>query len=186
MVATIIMAVEKPSLTSTSPRSRRLRAVLFDAGNTLIHMNYAAIALYLSGRGRSCTAHEVADAERRARVRLDDDLANGASTESTDTQGRYLRYVLNHFGISDEHEVEEIASWRRGYDLPLGLWTVRDPEAPAALQRLKASGLIVGVISNSNGTVRSILEATGLARDLDVVIDSGVVGVEKPDPRIFQ
>src|SRR5262249_26065710 len=111
---------------------------------------------------------------------------NGASTESTDTQGRYLRYVLNHFGISDEHEVEEIASWRRGYNLPLGLWTVRDPEAPAALQRLKASGLIVGVISNSNGTVRSILEATGLARDLDVVIDSGVVGVEKPDPRIFQ
>ena len=82
--------------------------------------------------------------------------------------------------------MQEIARWRRGYNLPIGLWTVPDPEAAsAALGRVKASGLIVGVISNSNGTVRSILEKTGLARDLDFIIDSGVVGVEKPDPRIF-
>src|SRR5262249_40239443 len=39
---------------------------------------------------------------------------------------------------------------------------------------------------NSNGSVRSILEATGLAPDLDFIIDSSVVGVEKPDHRIFE
>ena len=50
---------------------------------------------------------------------------------------------------------------------------------------MKAPGLVAGVISNSNGTVRSILEAAGLADALDFVIDSCVVGVEKPDPRIF-
>src|SRR5262249_61193818 len=58
-------------------------------------------------------------------------------------------------------------------------------EACAGLTRRKAPGLIRGMISNSNGTVRSILETTGLARDVDFVIDSGIVGVEKPDPRIF-
>ena len=186
MVATIIMAARIAlPMSSTSSRPRRLRALLFDAGNTLIHMNYAAIAAYLSGRGRSFTAHQVADAERRARVRLDDDLATGSSTESMDTHGRYLRYVLLHLGITDEDEVQEIARWRRGYNLPLGLWTVPDPEAGAALESVKASGLVVGVISNSNGTVRTALERAGLARDLDFVIDSGVVGLEKPDPRIF-
>jgi putative hydrolase of the HAD superfamily len=45
---------------------------------------------------------------------------------------------------------------------------------------------VAGVISNSNGSVRSILEATGLAPYLDFVLDSAVVGVEKPDPRIFR
>ena len=44
---------------------------------------------------------------------------------------------------------------------------------------------MAGVISNSNGSVRSILEETGLAAHLDFIIDSSVVGVEKPDPRIF-
>jgi putative hydrolase of the HAD superfamily len=44
---------------------------------------------------------------------------------------------------------------------------------------------VAGVISNSNGSVRSILEQTGLAAHLHFIIDSSVVGVEKPDPRIF-
>ena len=51
---------------------------------------------------------------------------------------------------------------------------------------MKRAGLVAGVISNSNGSVRSILEATGLARYLDFVLDSSVVGVEKPDRRIFE
>jgi putative hydrolase of the HAD superfamily len=185
MIATIIMAAAMPPITSTTFRARPLRALLFDAGNTLLQMNYAAIAEHLATRGHVVTEQAVADAEQRARVRLDDDLATGSSTESTDTHGRYLRYVLDHLGITAEEEVEDVARWRRGYNVPIGLWNVADPEAGAALARAKAAGLIVGVISNSNGMARSILEKTGLARDLDFVIDSGIVGVEKPDPRIF-
>jgi putative hydrolase of the HAD superfamily len=45
--------------------------------------------------------------------------------------------------------------------------------------------LIVGVISNSNGSVQRALEGAELAGQLDFVIDSSVVGVAKPDPRIF-
>ena len=47
-------------------------------------------------------------------------------------------------------------------------------------------GLVVGVISNSNGSVRRALEEAGLAAHLEFVIDSSVVGVAKPDPRIFE
>ena len=68
----------------------------------------------------------------------------------------------------------------------MGLWSKADPEAEAALGRVKRAGLVAGVISNSNGSVRSILEATGLVRYLDFVLDSSVVGVEKPDRRIFE
>ena len=162
------------------------RAVIFDAGNTLIRMNYPAIAQHLRSRGRAVNEADVEDAELRARVRLDPHLAARGSTESASTHGWYLGYLLEGLGISDGAEVEAIARWRRGYNLPAGLWTLPDPEAAPALRRVKAAGLVTGVICNSNGSARGILEAAALAGDLDFVIDSGVVGVEKPDPRIFR
>jgi len=169
-----------------SPTRPPVRAVIFDAGNTLLRMNYRVIAGHLQTRGRAVSPEQVEEAELRARVRLDPHLAPGASTESTVTHGRYLRYLLEHLAITDEAEVEAIARWRRGYNLPVGLWNTADPDALAAIGRVRAAGLVAGVISNSNGSVRSILEATGLAAHLDFIIDSSTVGVEKPDPRIFR
>jgi HAD superfamily hydrolase (TIGR01509 family) len=182
MIATIIIGGSTMVIAPTPPK----RAILFDAGNTLLRMDYAVISAYLTARGRVAAPAQVEEAELRARVLLDRDLAAGASTESKDTHGRYLRYVLVHLGITDEDEVQAIARWRRGYNLPVGLWNRADPEAAMALELVKAAGLIAGVISNSNGSVRSALEEAGLARHLDVIIDSAVVGVEKPDPRIFE
>ena len=161
------------------------RAVFFDAGNTLLRMDYASIARHLAERGRAVSAERVEEAELVARVRLDRDLAGGLSTESADTHDRYLRHVLAGLGIADEVEIAGIARWRRDFNRPVGLWYLADPDAAAVLARVKARGLFVGVISNSNGMVRGIMEAAGLARHLDVIIDSGAVGVEKPDPRIF-
>lgn len=163
-----------------------MRAVIFDAGNTLLRMNYAIIAEHLQARGRAVTLDQVEEAELRARVRLDPHLAPGGSTESRDTHGWYLRYMLEHLAITEEAEVEAIARWRRGYNLPVGLWNRADPEALAAVRLVREAGLVAGVISNSNGSVRSILEQTGLAAHLHFIIDSSVVGVEKPDPRIFR
>jgi putative hydrolase of the HAD superfamily len=162
-----------------------VRAVIFDAGNTLLRMNYAIIAEHLGTRGRRVTVEEVEEAELRARVRLDPHLAPGSSTESTVTHGRYLRYLLEHLAITEEAEIDAIARWRRGYNLPVGLWNRADPEAIEAVRRVRAAGLVAGVISNSNGSVRSILAETGLAAHLHFILDSSVVGVEKPDPRIF-
>lgn len=162
-----------------------MRAVIFDAGNTLVRMNYAIIAEHLGTRGRRVTERQVEEAELRARVRLDPHLAPGSSTESTVTHGRYLRYLLEHLAITEEDEIDAIVRWRRGYNLPVGLWNRADPEAIEAVRRVRAAGLVAGVISNSNGSVRSILEDTGLAAHLHFIIDSSVVGVEKPDPRIF-
>ena len=162
------------------------RAVLFDAGNTLIRMDYAAIAVHLRGRGHDVDADRVRDAEIRARVRLDAHFAPGASTESADIHAHYVRYTLAHLGITGADEVEAIAAWRRDYNAPVGLWTVTDPEAGAALERVRRAGLRAGVVSNSNGSVRGILESVGLAGALDFVIDSSLVGVEKPDRRIFE
>jgi putative hydrolase of the HAD superfamily len=163
-----------------------VRAVFFDAGNTLIRMDDAAIAAALGRHGVAVTADDVQRAEWRARVRLDASLQPGASTEHPDTGQRYLVYVLEELGVRDDATVAALAAWRRGYNPPQGLWTAVEPGAAEALALAREAGLRTAVISNSNGTVAAILDRLGLGPHLDFVIDSSEVGVEKPDPRIFQ
>jgi putative hydrolase of the HAD superfamily len=166
-----------------------IRAIFFDAGNTLVRMNYGDIAAELGRHGVRSTPEAIQRAEWRARVRLDEEVfapaAAGVSTESRSSAGRYVQYVLDALGITDAGIVEALVEWRRTYNPPVGLWNTADPHADAALGLVRAAGLAAAVISNSNGTVRSILETLGLASRLDFVLDSFEVGVEKPDPRIF-
>ena len=166
-----------------------IRAVFFDAGNTLLRMNYADIAAELGRHGVSATPEAIQRAEWRARVRLDEELFARSfpdvSTESRAIGGRYVAYLLEALGITDPPVVDAVAEWRRGYNPPVGLWNTADPHAAAALRLVREAGLGAAVISNSNGSVRSILRALGLASQLDFVLDSFEVGAEKPDPRIF-
>jgi putative hydrolase of the HAD superfamily len=168
-----------------SPRA--LRAVFFDAGNTLVRMNYAAIAARLAGLGHAVGAEAVQRAEWRARVRFDGGLlaCPGASTESGAARISYLELLLDELGIGDRWTARAMAAWRESYNAPVGIFDVADPEALAALALCRRAGLKVGVVSNSNGTVRGLLGALGIGPYLDFVLDSFEVGVEKPDPRIF-
>jgi len=43
----------------------------------------------------------------------------------------------------------------------------------------------LGIVSNFYGNLESVCRETGLSRHLSAVVDSAVVGAEKPDPRIF-
>jgi len=66
------------------------------------------------------------------------------------------------------------------------LWSSLAADTHEALGRLRAAGIRLGVVSNSDGRVEEALEAADLLRYFDVVLDSALVGVEKPDPAIFR
>jgi FMN phosphatase YigB (HAD superfamily) len=163
-----------------------LRAVFLDAGNTLVGLDYDTIARRIGADGPAVDVPAVRSAEARARVRLDPHLAARQSTETADVFTRYVRYVLEELGIGWGEGGERLVRDLRGANPPFGPWSVRLPEAPAALETLRGLGLRLAVVSNSNGTVARLLEALGLARQLDAIVDSGIVGFEKPDPRIFR
>ncbi len=55
-----------------------------------------------------------------------------------------------------------------------------------ALDALKARGKRLGIISNFSPNCESLLREMGLAHYFDFFIVSGILGVEKPDPRIFE
>jgi putative hydrolase of the HAD superfamily len=65
------------------------------------------------------------------------------------------------------------------------LW--RRPIAPmVALARgLANSGTVVGVVSNSEGRIAELLAEIDCADPFTAIIDSGKLGIEKPDRRIF-
>ena len=165
-----------------------LRAILFDAGNTLIRIDYAAIATALAVHGVEATPDDLMRAEWRARVRLDDDVfarPEVASTEARTTHRRYLGYVLEGVGVVDPVVVEAMDVWRGRHNQPLGLWTAPEPAAAPALRLARQAGLRTGVISNSNGSIRQILTQLELLPLLDFALDSKEEGVEKPEPEIF-
>jgi putative hydrolase of the HAD superfamily len=73
------------------------------------------------------------------------------------------------------------------------LWARIIPGSVDGLRALKAAGVRVGVVSNADGTVQERLAEQGVLQvgpgpgvDVECVIDSGAVGVSKPDPRIFR
>ncbi|MFI5372734.1 MAG: HAD-IA family hydrolase, partial [Candidatus Eisenbacteria bacterium] len=53
------------------------------------------------------------------------------------------------------------------------------------LDWVAARGLRRAVVSNSDGRAEQHLRHSGVRSGLEFVVDSHVVGVEKPDPRIF-
>jgi putative hydrolase of the HAD superfamily len=59
------------------------------------------------------------------------------------------------------------------------------PEAPAALERLAARGVRLGVISNWDDTLEPILERKGLRRYFQAVVASTLFGSAKPSRAIF-
>jgi len=162
-----------------------VRAVLFDAGHTLLECDYGALTAAIAAQGGAVSVASVTEAERRARARLDAEQA-AQPTRARTGAGRYLHYLLEHLGIAGDAERAAVTAWRRGFNLPIGLCHRADPHAVAALACLRTAGMVTGVISNSNGSVRAALAAAGLLPYLDFVIDSTVVGIAKPDPRVFR
>jgi putative hydrolase of the HAD superfamily len=73
------------------------------------------------------------------------------------------------------HEHRTFNLWRR---VPEGL--------PEALAPLRAAGVRVCVVSNSEGRLQVLFEQLGIADAFDHALDSHVLGVEKPDPAIFR
>lgn len=74
----------------------------------------------------------------------------------------------------------------------IDMWTRPAPDAQEGLEALRDSGRRLAIVSNANGQVERVLRDLGLCQigrgpgvELDAVMDSHVVGVAKPDPRIF-
>jgi putative hydrolase of the HAD superfamily len=161
--------------------SRSLRAVLFDAGNTLVFLDYermaagvgAALSLPLTGQQLAGGAVEAARAMERS-------AGNDQERAAT-----YLEALFRLAGVANER-MPEVRDCLRRMHGERHLWCSVQEHTRDALSRLRTAGLRLGVVSNSDGRAEQALAAAGLREYFDVVIDSSIFGTEKPDPAIFQ
>ncbi len=165
-----------------------VEVVCLDAGNTLVGMRFERIAALLAHVGIWTSAAALERAEARARPVVSQHLAGGRSSEDSDTGAVQVRCVLEGIGVPAAVAAAQAPQLARRIraELPSRrLWTRVLPGVPAALQLLRTVGLRLVVVSNSDGTLEALLEDVGLRGLVDEVIDSAVVGVEKPHPAIW-
>ncbi len=166
--------------------ARELRAVFLDAGGVLVDPNWERVAAALAAQGVDVSPSTLAAAEPAAKRELDAPLGV-RTTDDRSRCGFFWELVATHAGVRASAE-QLTRAWAEldAYHARSNLWDVVLPGVPAALGRLRALALCTVVVSNSNGTLRAKLARLGLDGFVDAVVDSQEVGVEKPDPRIFE
>jgi putative hydrolase of the HAD superfamily len=159
-----------------------IRAVLLDALGTLVELPDPAPALIeeLAARG----------------VKIRPPEAKWAIGAEIAFYRAHLHHARNPEGLADLRERSTevlrgaLPAHARGVDdlqgaLLAALRFRPYPEVPAVLERLRAEGLRLVVVSNWDVSLHEVLARIGLAPLLDGAIDSAGFGAAKPDPSIF-
>jgi putative hydrolase of the HAD superfamily len=167
----------------------RWTAVFFDAGETLVHPHPSFPDLFARILVRE--GHEVSPEAIRDRIHVVSDRFREAArtnelwTTSPEKSRRFWHEVyaifLRDFGIVDSRLAD--ACYREFTDL--ANYSLFDDVLPA-LELLGEADVTLGVISNFEEWLERLLEQLGVSSYFAVRVISGVEGLEKPDPRIFQ
>jgi FMN phosphatase YigB (HAD superfamily) len=132
----------------------------------------------------------LADAHYRAAVRFGTQL--DVEAHWAEAWSDYLRTYVAECGVPQDWRDEA----HRHIDSEFAdaaLWVEPVPGSREGLQALADAGLRLGIVSNADGMMAqrlALLEicqgGPGIGVNVECVVDSGNVGVMKPDPRIFE
>lgn len=160
-----------------------IRVLLLDVGNTIAFLDVGAVADVVRAEGHEVDPAVLRKVEGRAKRRYEMLLAGGVSHE--EGWGLYLATLLEEGGLSADDARAMIAPLRRAHDR-LNLWRSVPADLSPALDRIRAAGVRVAIVSNSEGRLPELLEHTGVAHHFERIVDSHHEGVRKPDPEIFR
>ena len=161
---------------------QRIDTVLFDAGGVLLDLDYAYLRRLIEARHGEVSVDELSRLEALARMEIHRQVSDGGRV--SDAWRDYFHVILGKVGVPAAEQNEIVDSLWEAHQR-FGLWTVAIPGAPEIVAGLKRRGYRIGVVSNAEGRVEQDLESAGYRGLLETVVDSHVVGVEKPDPEIF-
>ena len=164
---------------------------MLDAGNTVIFLDHARMARFANALGFSVNAETLIRTEGEAKTLLE---GNGESPIEVEWAsrtrpgargwGQVIGTALHRAGVPRDRLAalleklwEDHVRWNLYSLVPTGLGE--------ALDRVRAAGVKVAIISNSEGMLARIFEQLEILSHFDLVVDSGLFGVEKPDARIF-
>ncbi len=160
----------------------RIEAIFLDVGGVLTLPAVAEAARFLAAHGASGTPEAVERCHYHGMAAYDEAAGAGPALSAA-----YLAGFLGAAGLGGE-----LVAALDAAIAPAG-WEPAIRTSLEALPELAATGLTLAVVSTSDGTVEARLAAAAVAQvgpgpgvRLAAAIDSAVVGIEKPDPRIFE
>ena len=173
---------------SADSGSGHLRAVSFDFGQTLAELDYE----FLARRVLTFGAELDAEAARGGTVAAWHAYGTAKALGHARAWQLMMVELLRKGGVhklrgdADPDYPEKIASLLWNAQPTQNLW--RKPIAGMfeLVAELSARGVPVGIISNSEGRLAELVEELGHSALFPVIVDSGRVGIDKPDARIFQ
>ncbi len=169
-----------------------LRAVLFDAAGTLIHLprpvgeHYAEVARRFGGEW---SAEALERAFRQAWRAMPPRLPTADGGPRPDDDRPWWRAlvgrVFERVPPPDGFDAEAFFTAVYAHFAEPGVWAAF-PDAAGTLTFLRARGLRLAVVSNFDQRLRAVLGHVGLAEHFEHVVLSSEEGADKPDARIFQ
>lgn len=160
----------------------------FDAGNTLIRLHPSREELLLEivrEHGMDTTLGQL-----KVAFMLNDHMLDKGGFTVMPSGDRwqfwilYTEKLLESIGL-ETNGVQEMARSVAGAFCSPKSWTTFQDVFPT-LERLRRGGCRMAVISNAELGLRRILEDLGIAGFFETIVMSEELGVEKPDPTIFQ
>lgn len=163
---------------------RDFDAVLFDAGGVLLVPDPSVLSATLAYYG-AVTNHEAF-----VRAHFAGMAAKSRSGAGENDWSDYNTAFVRAVGVAPVDE--DAAAFVLSRTRHAHLWRTPLRGSAAALHELNSRDVPIGVVSNASGQIEEILMRSGICQVGDgpharmrCIVDSHVVGVMKPDPRIF-
>jgi HAD superfamily hydrolase (TIGR01549 family) len=154
--------------------------VTFDAGMTLVELDLEFLAHRLAERGVVVEPAALRVGAPAAWRRYDERADAGLH----DRLWHALLGDILGAQIPPERLAAEV-EWLWQQQPSRNLFRAPIADMVVLARSLRARGVRTAVLSNSEGRLAELLTEIGIADAFELIVDSGRVGIEKPDPRIF-
>ena len=168
----------------------RFRAVFFDVGETLIHVEPTFADLFvtvLTGAGHERSGDEVRAATTHVYARFSEAARDGSMWTTSPERSRefwtsvYDR-MLGELGVPDG---DGLANTLYREFTRMENYVLFDDVRPT-IAALQQAGLLLGIVSNFEAWLEDWFGLHELIETFPVRVISGIEGIEKPDERIYR
>ena len=169
----------------------RFRAVFFDVGETLVHVDPSFADLFvtvLAGAGHERSVDEVRGASAHVYARFSEAARDGSMWTTSPERSRafwtsvYER-MLDELGVADG---DGLATSLHGEFTRMENYVLFDDVLPTLATLPPNTGFVLGVVSNFEAWLEDWFGVHELLELFPVRVISGIEGLEKPDERIFR
>lgn len=169
---------------------RDVELLCLDAGNTVIFLDHDRLAKIIrEATGVAVAPRVLVDAEGEAKRRAESGGLHDVEWAFRARPGgigwgKMVGTIALASGLAPER-LPALLDHAWPLHEKRNLWCKVPDGLGRALDDVRARGVKVAVISNSEGMLDGLFRDLGIRDHFDLIVDSGIVGVEKPDPRIF-